>query len=92
MTDWQLWEVFVRPGRGLSHVHAGSLRAADPDQALRHGRDLYTRRGEGVSLWVVPSADIHTSRGEDAFFGADDGKDYRTAAYYAESAKGVAQL
>ncbi len=26
---WPLWEVFVRPARGLSHTHAGSLHAAD---------------------------------------------------------------
>ena len=23
--------------------------------ALQNARDLYTRRGEGVSIWVVPS-------------------------------------
>ena len=51
---WPLWEVFVRPARGLSHVHAGSLHAPDAEMALRNARDLYTRRNEGVSLWVVP--------------------------------------
>ena len=29
--------------------------------ALRNARDLYTRRQEGVSLWVVPSAEIVAS-------------------------------
>ncbi len=53
--DWPLWEVFVRARRGLSHVHVGSLHAPDAEMALRNARDLYTRRGEGVSLWVVPS-------------------------------------
>ena len=26
-----LWEVFVRASRGLSHVHAGSVHAADAE-------------------------------------------------------------
>ena len=54
--DWPLWEVFVRARRGLSHVHVGSLHAPDAEMALRNARDLYTRRQEGVSLWVVPAA------------------------------------
>lgn len=46
-TGWPLYEVFVRGKRGLNHVHVGSLRAADDEMALRHARDLYTRRNEG---------------------------------------------
>jgi ring-1,2-phenylacetyl-CoA epoxidase subunit PaaB len=56
--SWPLWEVFVRPRRGLSHTHAGSLHAPDAAMALQNARDLYTRRQEGVSIWVVRSADI----------------------------------
>ena len=52
--EWPLWEVFVRSRRGLSHVHVGSLHAPDAEMALRNARDVYTRRQEGVSLWVVP--------------------------------------
>ena len=55
--DWPLWEVFVRAKGGLSHRHVGSVHAPDAELALRHARDTYTRRLEGVSLWVVPSAD-----------------------------------
>ena len=68
--DWPLWEVFVRARRGLSHVHVGSLHAPDAEMALRNARDLYTRRQEGVSLWVVPAADITASSPDekDAFF------------------------
>ena len=43
----------MRSRRGLSHVHVGSLHAPDAEMALRNARDLYTRRQEGVSLWVV---------------------------------------
>ncbi|HSJ84929.1 MAG TPA: 1,2-phenylacetyl-CoA epoxidase subunit PaaB [Acidimicrobiia bacterium] len=57
---WPMWEVFVRAHRGLSHVHIGSLHAADAESALQNARDVYTRRGEGASLWVVLSSEIHS--------------------------------
>ncbi|MEM6438842.1 MAG: 1,2-phenylacetyl-CoA epoxidase subunit PaaB [Pseudomonadota bacterium] len=56
-----LWEVFIRPRNGLAHKHVGSLHAADAELALSAARDVYTRRGEGVSIWVVPSAEIAAS-------------------------------
>ena len=59
--DWPLWEVFIRTKGGLSHRHAGSVHAPDAELALRHARDTYTRRLEGVSIWVVPSAQIVAS-------------------------------
>jgi ring-1,2-phenylacetyl-CoA epoxidase subunit PaaB len=90
---WPLWEVFVRANRGLSHVHVGSLHAPDPEMALRNARDVYTRRNEGVSIWVVPAAAITTSdpdaRGE--FFESPVGKNYRHASYYTK-AEGVTHL
>ena len=52
------WEVFMRPKNGLEHRHVGSLHAPDKELALHAARDLYTRRGEGRSLWVVPAAAI----------------------------------
>ena len=61
--DWPLWEVFVRARRGISHVHAGSVHAPDAEIALQNARDLFTRRSEGVSLWVVRSSDITASSG-----------------------------
>ena len=57
--DWPLYEVFVRGKRGLNHVHVGSLHAADAEMALHHARDLYTRRNEGVSIWVVAGRRHH---------------------------------
>ena len=59
--DWPLWEVFVRARGGLEHRHAGSIHAPDAEIALRHARDTYTRRLEGVSLWVVRSDQIVAS-------------------------------
>ena len=55
---WPLWEVFVRSRRGLSHAHVGSLHAPDAEMALRNARDVFTRREEGVSIWVVPAGAI----------------------------------
>lgn len=83
-STWPLWEVFVRAKRGLSHVHAGSLHAPDAQMALRNARDLYTRRQEGVSLWVVASADITASSpGErDSFFDPAGDKVYRHPSFY----------
>jgi len=59
--DWPLFEVFIRSKAGLSHRHAGSVHAADPQMALDHARDVYTRRSEGVSIWVVRSSEIRAS-------------------------------
>ena len=64
--DWPLWEVFVRTKGGLAHRHVGSVHAPDAELALRHARDTYTRRQEGVSLWVVPSAEIVASDPDEA--------------------------
>ncbi|MBL7826623.1 MAG: 1,2-phenylacetyl-CoA epoxidase subunit B, partial [Saprospiraceae bacterium] len=56
--EFPLWEVFIRSHGGLNHKHVGSLHAADAQMALEHARDVYTRRNEGVSIWVVPSEAI----------------------------------
>lgn len=92
-TDWPLWEVFVRSRRGLSHTHAGSLHAPDAEMALRNARDLYTRRSEGVSLWVVPSSQITASSPDekDTFFEPSGDKPYRHPTFY-EIPDGVKHL
>ena len=59
--DWPLYEVFIRSRSGLEHKHAGSLHAADARMAIEHARDVYTRRQEGISIWVVRSSDIVAS-------------------------------
>lgn len=81
---WPLWEVFVRPRRGLAHQHVGSLHAPDAEMAVRNARDLYTRRSEGVSVWVVPTAEITASSPEekDAFFDPAADKAYRHPTFY----------
>ena len=64
--EMPLWEVFIRPRNGLSHKHVGSIHAADEVLALQAARDVYTRRGEGNSIWVVPSSAITASDPEQA--------------------------
>lgn len=80
----ELYEVFIRSRRGLDHKHVGSLRAEDDEMALQYARDVYTRRSEGVSIWVVRSDAITASQEaeDDAFFDPMDDKPYRHAAYY----------
>ena len=82
--QWPLWEVFVRPKRGLAHQHVGSLHAPDAELAVRNARDLYTRRSEGVSIWVVPTAEIAASSPDekDAFFDPAADKAYRHPTFY----------
>lgn len=81
-TQLRLWEVFVRAARGLNHVHVGSVHAADAQSATQAARDVYTRRSEGVSIWVVPSAEIHASdpHDRDAWFEGDH--PYRHPTFY----------
>jgi ring-1,2-phenylacetyl-CoA epoxidase subunit PaaB len=64
--EWPLWEVFIRSKQGLDHKHAGSLHAADAQMAIENARDVYTRRQEGVSIWVVESKYIHATNPEEA--------------------------
>jgi ring-1,2-phenylacetyl-CoA epoxidase subunit PaaB len=64
--SWPLWEVFVRSKQGLDHKHVGSLHAADATMAIENARDVYTRRQEGVSIWVVESKYITASNPDEA--------------------------
>ncbi|MBS47063.1 MAG: 1,2-phenylacetyl-CoA epoxidase subunit B [Sphingobium sp.] len=82
--DWPLWEVFIRSKGGLSHKHVGSVHAPDGELALRHARDVYTRRLEGVSLWVVQSSDIVASDPDQSgpMFEPAETKIYRHPTFY----------
>ena len=79
-----LFEIFIRSKRGLDHRHVGSLHAEDSEQALEYARDVYLRRSEGVSIWVVRSSDITASQESDvsSFFDPMDDKPYRHATHY----------
>lgn len=82
--NWPLWEVFIRSRQGLDHKHAGSLHAADAQMAMENARDVYTRRMEGVSIWVVESKYIHASNPEESSSLYDPANDkvYRHPTFY----------
>lgn len=83
-TEWPLWEVFVRTKAGLDHKHCGSLHAADPKMALQMAREVYTRRQEGSSIWVVRSDQIIASDpgDKDMLFDPMEDKVYRHPTFY----------
>lgn len=82
--NWPLYEVFIRSKNGLHHKHVGSLHATDAAMALENARDVYTRRNEGVSIWVVESSQIHASDPTDSesLFDPADDKVYRHPTFY----------
>src|SRR5450830_896371 len=82
--EWPLWEVFIRSQHGLAHKHVGSLHASDATMAVNHARDVYTRRNEGVSIWVVRAADIVASSPGDkgALFEPSNSKVYRHPTFF----------
>ena len=82
--DEPLWEVFIRSRQGLDHKHVGSLHAADEKMAIENARDVYTRRMEGVSIWVVRSDNIHSSNPDEAASMYDPANDkiYRHPTFY----------
>src|ERR1700757_4184895 len=81
-TPW--WEVFIRSRNGLAHKHVGSFHASDTTLALQAARDIYTRRGEGLSIWVVPSSAITASDPAEKgpMFEPAESKIYRHPAFY----------
>lgn len=83
-TQWPLFEVFIRSRQGLDHKHVGSIHAADAVMAIENARDVYTRRMEGVSIWVVESRFIHASNFEESgeLFDPANDKVYRHPTFY----------
>jgi len=82
--SWPLWEVFTQARDGAPHEHAGSVHATDAEHALQNARDVYARRNEGISLWVVPSTAITASTPDDMgpFFDPANDKAYRHPQFY----------
>ena len=82
--EWPLWEIFIRGQHGVSHRHVGSLHAADAEAAIRNARDVYTRRNEGVSIWVVEAAAISASSpgNKGPLYDPSNSKVYRHPSFY----------
>ena len=92
-TQLKLWEVFIQSKSGLPHIHAGSVHASDFKMAVQNARDIYTRRGEGTSIWVVPSHLIVATNPDDndMLFDPSNDKVYRHPTFYImpEGAKNI---
>jgi ring-1,2-phenylacetyl-CoA epoxidase subunit PaaB len=57
-TQWPRFEVFLQDGEGAVHQDVGSVHAPDIDLALMNARDVFVRRPQCTSLWVVPAEAI----------------------------------
>jgi ring-1,2-phenylacetyl-CoA epoxidase subunit PaaB len=57
-TQWPRFEVFLQDREGAAHQDVGSVHAPDIDLALMNARDVFVRRPQCTSLWVVPAEDI----------------------------------
>lgn len=77
----------------MYHKHVGSLRAADEKMAIENARDVYTRRSEGVSIWVVESKHIAASDPSESgpMFDPSNDKVYRHPTFY-EVPEGVKNM
>ena len=62
-TQWPRYQVFVQAREGEPHLDAGSVHAPDPELALLNARDVFVRRPECHSLWLVPVEAITAQSG-----------------------------
>lgn len=70
------YEVFLKkPGKD-PFTHAGSLDAADDEVAAVLARECYSRRGEGLSMWLVERSHLVALEDQEFFSVALD-KSYR---------------
>lgn len=58
-----IYEVFAQPDHGRHHIHQFSLRAGSPEMALALARELFLRREQWVSVWVVPRSAVVAASG-----------------------------
>jgi ring-1,2-phenylacetyl-CoA epoxidase subunit PaaB len=63
-TQWPLYEVFIQQQPGQPHRNAGSVHAPDAELALQNARDVFVRRPDCSSLWVVPESAIRSRTAE----------------------------
>jgi len=56
--QWPRYEVFIQERANRPHQNAGSVHAPDAEMALQNARDIFVRRPQCLSLWVVPAEAI----------------------------------
>ncbi len=59
-TQWHKYEVFEQERADLPHRNAGSVHAPDGEMALENARDVFVRRPNCLSLWVLPERAVYS--------------------------------
>ena len=83
-SEWRRFEVFQQDRPGKAHENTGTVHAPDAEMAINNARDVYTRRNEGVSIWVVRSADVTASSPDDkaSLYDPANNKIYRHPTFF----------
>src|SRR5215510_13237416 len=64
-TQWPKYIVFHQERADRPHDYAGGVHAPDAELALTNARDVFVRRPECVSLWVVPASKVFARTAEE---------------------------
>src|SRR5436190_123076 len=64
-TQWPRYIVLHQDKEGNPHRYAGSVHAPDAEMALLNARDVFVRRPECISLWVVRADRVLTLTAEE---------------------------
>src|SRR5688572_6663241 len=64
-TQWPRYIVLHQDREGNPHRYAGSVHAPDAEMALLNARDVFVRRPECVSLWVVRANQVFSLTAEE---------------------------
>jgi len=78
----QIYEVFLQTDRGEPFAQVGSLAAPDREFAMCLAKELFSRRGEGVALWVVPRGEILSTPLDEGSLVAASDRTYRLGEGY----------
>ena len=78
-TQWPRFEVFEQERPGQPHRNAGAVHAPDAEMALQNARDVFVRRPDCYSLWVVPAEAILSRTAEELAAGSGLAPEGRTA-------------
>lgn len=64
-TQWPRYIVLHQERVGSPHRYAGSVHAPDAEMAMLNARDVFVRRPECFSLWVVRATLVHALTAEE---------------------------
>jgi ring-1,2-phenylacetyl-CoA epoxidase subunit PaaB len=85
-TQWPRFQVFHQEEPDKPHVNAGTVHAPDVELALQNARDVFVRRPDCASLWVVPAHAISSLTAEELAQGGlpdDAGSPIERETYFA---------